>query len=62
MPKKTSSSVNTLRSVNPTNPNFNLGFGTNVAVFIIMLLMSMIDFSLLMNYQIIHQNIILVEM
>jgi hypothetical protein len=42
MPKKASSSVNTLRSVNPTNPNFNLGFGTSVALFIIMLLIAIL--------------------
>lgn len=38
MPKKSSSSVEQIRSVNPANPNFNLGFGTNVAVFIVALI------------------------
>lgn len=38
MPKKASSSVDQIRSVNPANPNFNLGFTTNVAVFLIALI------------------------
>ena len=42
MPKKASSSVEQIRSVNPTNPNFNLGFGTNVAVFLIALIIAIL--------------------
>jgi uncharacterized membrane protein len=38
MPKKASSPIDQIRSVNPANPNFNLGFTTNVAVFIIALI------------------------
>lgn len=37
MPKKTSSPIDKIRSVNPANPNFNLGFA-NVAVFIVVLI------------------------
>ena len=36
MPKKASSPIDQIRSVNPANPN--LGFGTNVAVFIVVLI------------------------
>ena len=41
MPKKTSSPIDQIRSLNPTNPtnpNFNLGFEMNVAIFIISLI------------------------
>jgi magnesium-transporting ATPase (P-type) len=38
MPKKASSPIDQIRSVNPANPNFNLGFTTNVAVFLIALI------------------------
>ena len=38
MPKKASSPIDKIRSVNPTNPNFNLGFGANVAAFIVVLI------------------------
>lgn len=38
MPKKASSPIDKIRSVNPTNPNFNLGFGANLAVFIVALI------------------------
>lgn len=42
MPKKASSPIDQIRSVNPTNPNFNLGFGTNVAVFLIALIIAIL--------------------
>lgn len=42
MPKKASSSVEQIRSVNPANPNFNLGFSTNVAVFLIALIIAIL--------------------
>lgn len=42
MPKKASNSVEQIRSANPTNPNFNLGFGTNVAVLLILLIIAIL--------------------
>jgi len=38
MPKKALSPIDTIRSVNPTNPNFKLGSFTNVAIFIVVLI------------------------
>ena len=37
MPKKASSPIDKIRSANPANPNFNLGFG-NIAIFIVALI------------------------
>ena len=41
MPKKASNSIDQIRSANPTNPNFDLGFG-NIAILIVALIIAVL--------------------